>query len=329
MNFNTKVGGAELIDEAVELIKNGEIVAFPTETVYGLGASALDEKAVGKIFEAKNRPKDNPFIIHVSNVDFAESVAYVTEEARRLFSLFSPGPLTIVLKKKPCVPYVATAGLDTVGIRIPAHPMCREFLSRCGLPVAAPSANASKRVSPTKAEYVYDDMRGRIPLILDGGECEVGIESTVLSLAEDVPTVLRPGMVTIEQLAKVLPAVKSHTGIVKVAPSPGMKYRHYAPIVPCYLFDNPNAALKYYDKWSSEGLKPIILTKNSKADFYRKREVAPMGENGREIAHSVFGLLRYCEKKYDRILVEKLSDYGEEGAVMNRLLKSCEGNILF
>lgn len=325
--YQTIIGGRELIKNAGELIRKGEIVAFPTETVYGLGGNALDESAINKIYEAKNRPKDNPFIVHVTDAEAADKVAVVTQEAEKLFKIFSPGPITVVLRKRDCIPYAATAGLGTVGVRIPSHPMCREFLKECKVPVAAPSANLSKRVSPTSASHVYEDMNGRIPLILDGGDSEVGIESTVISLAAEVPTVLRPGIITIEKLVEVFPEVRNHKGEIKVAPSPGMKYTHYAPLVPCVMFDSILAAAKAYDNFVAENLKPVILIKGS-WEGLGEREVINMGADGKEIAKNIFGLLRYCEKNYDRIIVEKLSDCGEEGSVMNRLVKSCGGKIL-
>ena len=325
--MKTKIGGYDAINEAAELIKRGEIVAFPTETVYGLGGNALDKYAIEKIYIAKNRPKDNPFIVHVTDIEQAQKVAYVSDEAKSLFNKFAPGPITLVLPKKDCVPYEATAGLDTVGIRMPSHPMCREFLKACDLPIAAPSANVSKRVSPTKAEYVFEDMDGRIPLILDGGECQVGIESTVLSLCTDVPTILRPGIITAEKLIEFLPAVRMHTGEVKVAPAPGMKYKHYAPTVPCYMFDGTFAAIRSYDQEVNNGSVPVILAKGD-IERFGSRNAISMGKDGAEIAHSVFALLRECEKKYGFILIEKLSDSGEEGSVMNRIIKSCEGKIL-
>lgn len=325
--MNTKIGGYELIGEAAELIRKGEIVAFPTETVYGLGGNALDKNAIEKIYIAKNRPKDNPFIVHVTDVEQADKVAVVTDDAVKLFDKFAPGPITVVLRKRDCIPYEATAGLDTVGVRMPSHPMCREFLRACRLPVAAPSANVSKRVSPTRAEYVYEDMNGRIPLILDGGECQVGIESTVISLCADVPTILRPGIITAEKLIEFLPAVKTHTGEVKTASAPGMKYKHYAPTVPCYMFDGTAAANKYYDIELADGKAPVILAKGDISRFGGRKAIS-MGRDGAEIAHSVFALLRECEKKYGFILIEKLSDTGEEGSVMNRIIKSCEGKIL-
>ncbi len=325
--YETRVGGREFTVEAGELIRRGELVAFPTETVYGLGGNALNESAIEKIYVAKNRPKDNPFIVHVTSIEEADEVAFVTKEAEKVFSVFAPGPITVVLKKRDCIPYAATAGLDTVGVRIPSHPICREFLKECRVPVAAPSANLSKRVSPTLAKHVFEDMNGRIPLILDGGNSEVGIESTVLSLTTDVPTVLRPGIITVEKLSEVFKEVRTHTGEIKIAPSPGMKYTHYCPTVPCYMFEEVSNANNFYDAQAKKGLKTVILSKTEPAAF-GDRAVLQMGENGTEIARNVFGMLRECEKKYDFILIEKLADCGEEGAVMNRLTKSTGGKCI-
>lgn len=326
--YDTIIGGRELIPQAAELIKKGEIVGFPTETVYGLGGNAFDKNAIDKIYEAKNRPKDNPFIVHVTDLEKADEVAVVSPEAEALFRVFAPGPITIVLPKRERVPYEVTANLDTVGIRMPSHPVCREFLEACGLPVAAPSANLSKRISPTRASYVFDDMNGRIPLIIDGGECEVGIESTVITLATEIPTILRPGIITAERLSEYLPAVKTHKGEVLVAPAPGMKYKHYAPTVPTYLFDSAEKAVNFYGEMLKIGKKTAVLVRTGTESQYKDIPVIPVGSDGVEIAHNIFDKLRVCEKQYDAILIEKFSDEGEEGAVMNRIYKSCEGKVL-
>ncbi|MGN0768797.1 MAG: L-threonylcarbamoyladenylate synthase [Christensenellales bacterium] len=325
----TKIGKEEIIEECAELIKRGEIVAFPTETVYGLGGDAFNEAAVKKIYEAKNRPSDNPFIVHVPDVGRVEDAAYLTPEAERIFEAFAPGPITIVLKKKEKIPYCVTAGLDTVGIRIPEHPMARKFLTACGTPIAAPSANLSKRVSPTTAERVYEDMNGRIPAILDGGACRVGIESTVLSLVGE-PTILRPGAITAEMLAPYLPSVKTHTGKVIVAPAPGMKYAHYCPSVPCELFSSVEAAVKEFAKRKEEGLNPVVLALEKTCSALREAgaECVSLGKNTEEYAHNIFEAMRKCEKKYGFILAEALQGDGLEASVMNRILKSSRGIIV-
>lgn len=327
--YNTVIGGYEKLVEAAELIKNGELVAFPTETVYGLGANALDSKAVEKIFLAKNRPFDNPLIVHVADIKQAERVAYLCDNAKKLFEKFSPGPLTLVLPKKDCVPKAVTGDISTVGIRIPDNALALELIRMSDCPIAAPSANLSKKVSPTTAEFVYEDMKGRIPLILDGGQCRVGIESTVLSLAEDIPTILRPGGITGEMLMEVLPEIKYHNGKIKNAPSPGMKYKHYAPSVEeCIMFDDIEKAIKHYDDLEKIGKKAVMVLCSGNICKVGARDFVDMGGNGEQIAHNVFKILRECEHKYDCIMIEKLPDTGICSSVMNRITKSSAGKTL-
>lgn len=325
----TKIGKEELIPECAELIKKGEIVAFPTETVYGLGGDALNESAVKKIYEAKNRPSDNPFIVHVHDVSEVEKAAFLTPEAERIFNAFAPGPITVVLKKKKEIPDCVTAGLDTVGIRIPEHELARKFLKACETPIAAPSANLSKRVSPTTAERVYEDMNGRIPAILDGGACRVGIESTVLSLVGE-PTILRPGAVTAEQLAPYLGTVKTFTGKVVVAPAPGMKYAHYCPTVPCVLFSSVSSAETEFRKRQAEGKNPIVLAMADTCEKLAANGVkcVSLGKTVEEFTHNAFEALRTYEKTNGYIITEALRGDGLEASVMNRLLKSSHGEIV-
>lgn len=328
--MKTIIGKEEILDYCAELIQKGDIVAFPTETVYGLGGDALNEDAVRKIYEAKNRPSDNPFIVHVSCLEDVEKAAYLTDEARKIFEIFSPGPITVVLKKKEAIPYVVTAGLDTVGIRIPSHPMAREFLRRCGTPVAAPSANLSKKVSPTTAQRVFEDMNGRIPAILDGGSCDVGIESTVLSLAGETPIILRPGAVTEEMLLPYLPNVKNHTGKITVAPAPGMKYAHYCPTAECKLFSSVENCVAEWKEREGEGKKSVALAMEQTATALREAGVksVSLGQNGEEFAHNIFEALRTYEKTNDLILIEALRGDGIEKSIMNRILKSSHGVIV-
>ncbi|NLL55797.1 MAG: threonylcarbamoyl-AMP synthase [Clostridiales bacterium] len=323
--YQTIIGGKEYLDMAIKLIKQGELVAFPTETVYGLGANALDKNAVNKIFIAKNRPFDNPLIVHVASVRQAEVVAFVSNEAKMLFESFSPGPLTVILPKKPNLPKEVTGDINTVGIRIPNNKMALELITKSNLPIAAPSANISQKVSPTSAKFVFEDMNGKIPLILDGGECEVGIESTVLTLESDIPTILRPGAVTVEMLTKVLPKVRSHTGEIRVAESPGMKYKHYAPSCECVMFENIYSGTKFYDEQTKNGKKAVMLITNDKVDTVGARSYVDMGKTGEEIAHNVFRILREAEKKYDCIIIEKLPPKGIYASIMNRLEKSSSG----
>ena len=225
----------QAIAQGAKLLQEGQLVAFPTETVYGLGASALEEAAVRKIFAAKGRPGDNPLIVHVPEIAAAESLCHLTQEARALMAAFCPGPLTLLLPKKNRIPAAVNAGLPSVAIRIPSHPVAQALLRACELPIAAPSANSSGKPSPTTAAHVLQDLEGKLPLILDGGPCDVGLESTVLDMTATPPTLLRPGAVTPEMLLAVLPEVRVADSVLRPlqqgekALSPGMMYRHYAP----------------------------------------------------------------------------------------------------
>ena len=238
---------------AAEILKGGGLVAIPTETVYGLAANALNETAVGHIFEAKGRPQDNPLIVHIARLeDWEPLVASVPERARLLAERFWPGPLTIILPKSNRIPSVVSAGLDTVAVRCPSHPAARAVIEAAGLPLAAPSANTSGRPSPTRAEHVLHDLGGRIDAVLDGGECGVGLESTVVSLCGEVPRLLRPGGVTAEQLRSALgeveidPAVLSRLKEGEKAMSPGMKYKHYSPRSRVVILDGNGAQYRTY-----------------------------------------------------------------------------------
>ncbi len=226
----------ESINKAVAIIKNGGVVGLPTETVYGLGANAFDSYAVEKIFEAKGRPKDNPMIVHIAETDDVYPlVKEFPEKAKLLAEKYWPGPLTIIMMKSDKVPSRTSGNLDTVAVRMPSHPVMRQVIKNSGCPIAAPSANLSGSPSPTNAKYVFDDMDGRIPLIIDGGDCDVGVESTVITLVGEKPRLLRPGGITPDQLEEVLgeieidKAVKSKLEENAEASSPGMKYKHYAP----------------------------------------------------------------------------------------------------
>ncbi len=227
------------LERAAELLREGGLVGIPTETVYGLGANGLNEEAVGRIFEAKGRPQDNPLILHIPTGEWL--IRYCKEIPQAAFDLasaFWPGPLTMILKARDMIPKRVTAGLETVGMRCPAHPLCRAVLTAAGVPVAAPSGNTSGRPSPTKAEHMLEDMDGKINGILDGGPCTVGVESTIVDLTVWPPRVLRPGGVTLEQLREVLGNVEVDEGVFRLMESgespraPGMKYRHYAPKAP-------------------------------------------------------------------------------------------------
>lgn len=226
------------LDEAAALLRAGKLVAFPTETVYGLGADALDEDAVRRVYEVKGRPTDNPMIVHVhARAQALELMQEIPLYFSELANEFWPGPLTMIVRRNAAVPDVVTAGLDTVGLRFPDHPITRELLRRADVHVAAPSANLSGRPSPTDARAVHADLDGRIDAVLDGGECPVGIESTVLDLTTDIPTILRPGTITREDLEDVLQTHVAESGFDAARPrAPGMKYRHYAPRAELVVF---------------------------------------------------------------------------------------------
>lgn len=321
--MKTEVAGAERIDRAAELLRRGEVVAFPTETVYGLGGDAFQPDAVKKIFEAKGRPQDNPLIVHIADMDFLPRIAAeVPDAAVKLFSVFSPGPLTIVLKKNPNLPLIVTAGLQTVGIRIPNNEIARELIRRSGTGIAAPSANTSSRISPSCAEHVLEDMDGKIPMILDGGRCEVGIESTVLDLTKDVPVILRPGAVTAEMLLPYLKEVKTHTGEVKVAEAPGMKYKHYAPTVECVLALNAESASEYAKR---SGKRALVLGSEAFISKVTGADTESLGSTAREFNHNVYAALRNGEKNYELLIVEKFPETDENRGVMNRISKSSGG----
>lgn len=224
------------LEKSDELLKNGQVVGIPTETVYGLAANALDENAVKKIFEAKGRPSDNPLIVHISKFeDLQDLVAEIPEKVRIMAKKFWPGPLTMIMKKSDNISSVVSGGLQTVAVRMPKSDYARAIIENCGLPLAAPSANLSGSPSPTNAKYVYDDMNGRIPLIIDGGSCEIGVESTVISFAENPPRLLRPGGVTLEEMTELIGEITVDDAVLnklaegQTASSPGMKYKHYAP----------------------------------------------------------------------------------------------------
>lgn len=319
------VNAKDGLDEAVSLIKNGELVVFPTETVYGLGANAFDPVAVAKIFEAKGRPQDNPLIVHISRVEEVKGIARdVPEVFYTLAERFMPGALTIVLPKSDLIPGIVTAGGDTVAVRMPDHPVARELISR-SFPLAAPSANRSKHVSPTTARHVYDDLCGRVPLILDGGECGVGIESTVLDLTSGSPVILRPGAVTAEMLAPFLGVIPGSGKVIGTAKSPGMKYEHYAPTAEAYAAVSARSAAEFYDRCAAEGRHPVLLFRDIYPDVLGDRECISLGKSVEDFMHTVYSALRAAEKSYDVIVVETLEGEGRAASVMNRVMKAVGG----
>ena len=243
LRINNETEYCAQLSEASEIILAGGTVVFPTETVYGLGGNALLADAAKKIYTAKGRPSDNPLIIHVADPKDAEKYAYVSDIYYRLADAFMPGPLTVIMPKRDCIPLSVTGGLDSVAVRCPSHPVARALIGRCGVPIAAPSANISGRPSPTSAKYVEEDMLGRVDMIIDGGECEIGLESTIVKIDGESLTLLRPGAITYDALCcvcenvEIAPAVTDKLAENERPLSPGMKYRHYAPSADFVLLD--------------------------------------------------------------------------------------------
>lgn len=313
---------------AKEYILNGELVGFPTETVYGLGAIAYSDEAVKSIFEAKGRPQDNPLIVHVYKDYDADKLVFVDHDyVYKLREAFLPGPLTMVYRSRGVISPVATCGLDTVGIRIPSSEAAQEFLKAVNVPVAAPSANVSKHTSPVTAMHVYEDLKGKIPLILDGGKCTGGIESTVLDVTTDTPIILRSGLVTAEMIKSVVGkcAYSQNKPTDKIR-APGMKYRHYCPKCETALFkrDDYKEAQALYDEYVAQGKTPYFMCDGGMENKIRGN-VLKLGNTAQEIASNLYDKLHEGESVADILIafeVETGSDV--DVGIMNRLSKACK-----
>ena len=319
----------ETIGRAAAVLRQGGLVAFPTETVYGLGANAMDGRAVRRIFEVKGRPPDNPLIVHVAAVsEVAVLVREVPPAARLLGEKFWPGPLTLVLPAAPGVPREVRAGLETVAVRMPSHPVALALIRAAGVPVAAPSANTSGRPSPTTAAHVLEDLGGKIEVILDGGPAPVGVESTVLDMTAEVPTVLRPGGVPVEALAAVLGEVRRTRGGTARPRSPGMKYRHYAPRGTLILVEgSPEAQAAVIRELARRhaSRRVVILAADESASAYPGWTVVGYGPRGdlEEVARRLFGALRRCDELgAELILAEATARRGLGLAVWDRLRRA-------
>ncbi|MCA0151502.1 threonylcarbamoyl-AMP synthase [Rossellomorea vietnamensis] len=319
------------IVDAAKVLQQDEVVAFPTETVYGLGANATSDTAVEKIFKAKGRPSDNPLIVHISNKEQLEGlVEEIPVDASKLIDAYWPGPLTIIFKNKENVfSERVTAGLDTVGIRMPDHPVALSIIEASGLPIAAPSANRSGKPSPTTAQHVIDDLDGRIAGVVDGGETGVGVESTVVDCTGEIPVILRPGGITKEQLEEVVgkvevdPSLKEGKGAPK---SPGMKYTHYAPDAPVYLVDGTKEDVqRLVDEKKGEGLKVGVLTTEERMDWYQADLILSAGRRNdlKTVAQHLYDTLRaFNRSNVDIIFAEMFPEEGVGLAIMNRLQKA-------
>lgn len=323
----------EDIKKAGKILKNGGLIAFPTETVYGLGANGLDEAAVSKVYKAKGRPSDNPMILHISQIDEIYDIAEeINEDCLKLMEAFWPGPLTVVVKRKKIVPNTTTGGLDTVGIRMPSDKTARLLIKEAGIPIAAPSANLSGKPSPTMPEHVIKDMNGRIDGIICGGKCQVGIESTVVLVTGDTPIILRPGKITKEDMKKVLgkevkidPAIeiteiKNNKDQDFRPMAPGMKYRHYAPDAEMVVIEGPEEKVKEEIKRRKEKIK---------AEGKKVGVIIFGDENFEEAAHDLFADLRKMDDEgVEYIIAGAVKSEGLGYAVMNRMLKSAGYNVI-
>lgn len=331
----------EALTKAAYFIKKGGLVAFPTETVYGLGGDGLNSEAASKIYKAKGRPSDNPLILHINDQKMLHKIVNdVNSMAKKIMTAFCPGPITLILPKSDIVPSSVTGGLDTVAVRMPDNDIARELIRLSNTPIAAPSANISGRPSPTTAQAVYNDLHDRIDMILDGGACHFGVESTIVDCTEDVPIILRPGAITKEMLEELFPVVKIDKAIIgeNVVPkAPGMKYKHYAPKANMILFEGSSAKMadaianKIAD-YEREGKKVGLVVSSEVAEKLQHENTAIYGnqEDLLTIASDIYECLRFFDDKdVDIILAEGTTDKGIGLAIMNRLHKASGFNSIF
>ena len=327
-----------LIKEAGEIIKKGGLVAFPTETVYGLGGDALNPESSKKIYAAKGRPSDNPLIVHIYRLeDLDRIVKNVSEDAKKVMDAFWPGPLTLIFEKTDVVPKETTGGLDTVAVRFPIHPTAMAFIEAAGGFVAAPSANLSGRPSPTLAKYVCEDLNGRVDMIIDGGNIPIGLESTIVDMTSEVPMILRPGFVSKEMLEEVLGEVKVDPTILDAnsterPKAPGMRYRHYAPKADMAIvrgeYEKVSARI---NEMAKEHKECTVICVDEHVKDYPGLNIKNVGsaKDSNEIASNLYKILRECDDEgVEFILSESFSDKGIGAAVMNRLIKAAGHKII-
>ncbi|MBQ8393857.1 MAG: threonylcarbamoyl-AMP synthase [Clostridia bacterium] len=326
-----------ILRRAAELICRGSLVGIPTETVYGLGANAFDKDACLDIFKAKGRPADNPLIVHIAEPEDAEKIAYTNSLYYKLAERFMPGPLTVIMPKREIIPDSVTAGLDTVAIRCPKNKVANQLIRLSGVPIAAPSANRSGMPSPTSASHVFKDMDGIIPMILDGGECEVGVESTVISITEDSIILLRPGQVTLEMLKEICDNVTVSSAVTEElkpgekALSPGMKYKHYAPRADLYLVDDRYIDFVSFTKEKHRIEKCAIMCYDEEIEKYTDETLLPVGGEMdiKEQTKRLFDILRRADDMGVCTIYAHLpSKDGEALAIYNRMIRACAHRIL-
>lgn len=334
----------EQINEAGRLLREGALVAFPTETVYGLGGDGLQKEAAARIYAAKGRPSDNPLILHIAEVSDIEKLAVdIPELAYRLAEKFWPGPMTMILKKGPVVPYATTGGLDTVAIRMPSDEVARAIIKASGTYIAAPSANLSGRPSPTKAEHVIEDLSGRIEMIVDGGDSDIGLESSIIDLSGEIPMILRPGYITKEDFEQIVEEVTFDAAVLAtkpqesvVAKAPGMKYRHYAPKGQITIVEGePEAVVNKINVMTAEqeanGVRVAVLCAEETKEQYHCKHVYSLGslKQEKEISAHLFAVLRsFDTEQMEVIYSESFEETKLARAIMNRLRKAAGYQIL-
>ena len=332
LDWKEKINVHEL-DEVIDCLKSGGLVIFPTETVYGIGADATNSKAVDDIFIAKGRANDNPLIVHLDNKSNIEKYAYISNEIeQKLIDSFMPGPFTLILKKKDIIPSNVSAGLSTVGIRIPSNKIANTILTYSSIPIAAPSANVSGKPSGTDIDDIKDEFNNKVDYIIDGGNTDIGLESTVVKVIDGIPTILRPGFITKEDIMDAIGVVKVDDNIFKKVDgpveSPGMKYRHYAPVNECklvYIRDNEDC-IKYFKDNSNNNT--VIIGSNKLKNIECKKFLY-YGNTLEEISHNIFRLLRLADTyNPELILIEGVKKEGLGLAIMNRLVRASSYNYI-
>ncbi len=327
-------------DELGLAIRNGKLVVFPTETVYGIGANGLDETAVKKIYEAKGRSSDNPLILHISNTNMlSEITKNISCVEKKLINAFFPGPFTLILERTPIVPNVVTSNLDTVAVRMPSNEIARKIIEHAKVPIAAPSANISGKPSGTEVCDIIDELGDKVDYIVDGGKCDIGIESTVVRVVDDIPTILRPGKITKEDILSVIGKVKVDKHIFEKCDfneavlSPGMKYRHYAPNTKCimlYSSDNNKLVQKINDI-VKDNFNSLVISTTENISKYNAKYILDVGSknNLNEISKNIFSTLRKVDSyNVDLVIIEGVTREGLGLAIMNRLIRACEYNYI-
>jgi len=334
IDFKESLNDQELNEASISL-RNGELVIFPTETVYGIGANALDKNAVSNIFKAKGRANDNPLIVHISDFDMLKDLVYEPNDIeKKLIDAFMPGPFTLILKKKNIIPDNVSAGLDTVGIRMPSNKIAHNLILKANVPVAAPSANISSRPSGTKVSDIIDEFNGKVSYIIDGGETDIGIESTVVKVIDNIPTILRPGKVTPHDIEEVIGVVKIDNHIFTKAngyvESPGMKYKHYAPLTKCILIYSTNDLDYQKEVLKCITPKSAIIGSAERKNMFNITYYSYGSINDYDvISHNLFSLLREVDRNnHDFIIIEGVKKEGLGLAIMNRLIRSCSYNYI-